>query len=74
MCTLKTVRFPLLEANPDLVYLDNASTTQKPESVIRAMTEYYQTRNANVHRAVYRLAEASTQAYEDAPYQGGFDS
>lgn len=66
MCTLKTVRFPLLEANPDLVYLDNASTTQKPESVIRAMTEYYQTRNANVHRAVYRLAEASTQVYEDA--------
>ncbi len=66
MFTLKTGRFPLLEANPNLVYLDNASTTQKPEPVIRAISEYYQTRNANVHRAVYRLAEASTYAYEGA--------
>ena len=66
MYTLKTGRFPLLEAHPDLIYLDSASTTQKPEGVIRAITEYYQTRNANVHRAVYRLAEASTQAYEEA--------
>jgi cysteine desulfurase (EC 2.8.1.7) len=63
---LKTGRFPLLEAHPALIYLDSASTTQKPEGVIRAITEYYQTRNANVHRAVYRLAEASTQAYEEA--------
>ncbi len=66
MYTLKTGKFPLLEANPNLVYLDNASTTQKPDSVIRAITEYYQTSNANVHRSVYRLAEASTRAFEDA--------
>lgn len=66
MYTLKTGRFPLLEENPDLIYLDNASTTQKPDSVIRAITEYYHTQNANVHRAVYQLSEASTRAYEDA--------
>ncbi|MCX7786302.1 MAG: cysteine desulfurase [Spirochaetes bacterium] len=66
MYTLKTGSFPLLEANPNLIYLDNASTTQKPEPVLQAITQYYQTRNANVHRAVYRLAEASTHAYEGA--------
>lgn len=66
MYTLKTGRFPLLEENPDLIYLDNASTTQKPDSVIRAISEYYHNQNANVHRAVYQLAEASTRAYEDA--------
>lgn len=66
MYTLKTGRFPLLEAHRDLIYLDSASTTQKPEGVIRSITEYYHTRNANVHRAVYRLAEASTQVYEEA--------
>jgi cysteine desulfurase/selenocysteine lyase len=50
--------------NKPLVYLDNASTTQKPNQVIDAITDYYQNHNANIHRAVYALAEESTEAYE----------
>ena len=52
--------------NKSLVYLDNASTTQKPNQVIDAITDYYRNHNANIHRAVYALAEESTKAYEDA--------
>ncbi|CAI8028869.1 Probable cysteine desulfurase, partial [Geodia barretti] len=47
-----------------LVYLDNASTTQKPLSVIEKITEYYKGYNANIHRAVYALAEEATAEYE----------
>ncbi len=60
--------FPILKRtvrdNKPLVYLDNASTTQKPNQVIDAITDYYQNHNANIHRAVYALAEESTKAYE----------
>ena len=62
--------FPILKRtvrdNKPLVYLDNASTTQKPNQVIDAITDYYQNHNANIHRAVYALAEESTEAYETA--------
>ena len=62
--------FPILTRkvrdNKSLVYLDNASTTQKPNQVIDAITDYYQNHNANIHRAVYALAEESTEAYETA--------
>ena len=62
--------FPILKRtvrdNKPLVYLDNASTTQKPNQVIDAITDYYQNHNANIHRAVYALAEESTEAYEAA--------
>ncbi|MFQ3621595.1 MAG: cysteine desulfurase [Spirochaetales bacterium] len=64
MSTLKIGKFPLLQEQTGLVYLDNASTTQKPERVIEALSQYYLHYNANVHRAVYKLAETSTQAYE----------
>ena len=47
-----------------LVYLDNASTTQKPSPVVDAISDYYLSHNANIHRAVYELAEESTAAYE----------
>ena len=47
-----------------LVYLDNAATTQKPSQVIDAMSNYYETMNSNVHRAVHTLAGEATQAYE----------
>lgn len=47
-----------------LVYLDNASTTQKPDSVIDSISDYYRCHNANIHRAVYALAEEATEAYE----------
>ncbi len=49
-----------------LVYLDNAATTQKPNVVIDAITHYYRTYNANVHRGVHLLSERATAAYEDA--------
>ena len=62
--------FPILSRtvrdNKPLVYLDNASTTQKPNQVIDAISKYYQTCNANTHRAVYALAEEATEAYEAA--------
>ncbi len=60
--------FPILKRivrdNKPLVYLDNASTTQKPNQVINSIVDYYQNHNANIHRAVYALAEESTEAYE----------
>ncbi len=60
--------FPILTRtvrdNKQLVYLDNASTTQKPNQVIDSITDYYQNHNANIHRAVYALAEEATEAYE----------
>jgi len=60
--------FPILQRtvrdNKPLVYLDNASTSQKPTSVIESITDYYNNYNANIHRAVYALAEEATDAYE----------
>ncbi|MBI2564789.1 cysteine desulfurase [Candidatus Woesearchaeota archaeon] len=47
-----------------LVYLDNASTSQKPIQVIEAINNYYQEYNANVHRGIYELSEKSTHQYE----------
>jgi len=58
--------FPLLAENPELAYLDNAATSQKPESVLRAMDFYYREENANVHRSIYKLAEISTLALENS--------
>lgn len=52
-----------------LVYLDNAATTQKPKVVIDAVAAYYREINANVHRAIHRLAELATEAYENARRQ-----
>ncbi|MGH9629717.1 MAG: SufS family cysteine desulfurase [Bryobacteraceae bacterium] len=49
-----------------LVYLDNAATSQKPARVIEAITRFYVSDNANIHRGVHQLSERSTQAYEDA--------
>jgi cysteine desulfurase / selenocysteine lyase len=60
--------FPILRrivnGNNRLVYLDNAATTQKPMAVINAITDYYMNYNSNIHRAVHRLAEEATLAYE----------
>jgi cysteine desulfurase/selenocysteine lyase len=62
--------FPILarEVHPGvpLVYLDSAATSQKPESVIESMSEYYRNHNANIHRAVHTLAEEATSMYEAA--------
>lgn len=47
-----------------LAYLDNASTSQKPLSVIRAISEFYEQKNANIHRGIHTLSEEATSAYE----------
>ena len=49
-----------------LVYLDSAATTQKPQSVIDAITHYYEHDNANIHRGVHTLSMRATQSYENA--------
>jgi cysteine desulfurase / selenocysteine lyase len=49
-----------------LVYFDNAATTQKPESVIRAISRYYEKDNCNIHRGVHYLSVKATEAYEEA--------
>ena len=59
--------FPILKRlvhGKRLVYLDNAATTQKPKSVIEALSGYYEHYNANVHRGIHTLAEEATAAYE----------
>lgn len=60
--------FPILTRkvrdNKSLIYLDNASTTQKPKQVIDSITNYYNNYNANIHRSVYSIAEEATEAYE----------
>ncbi|MBN1197826.1 MAG: cysteine desulfurase [Bacteroidales bacterium] len=61
--------FPILSTrvyNKPLVYFDNAATTQKPLQVIRAITEYYEKENCNIHRGVHFLSVRATEAYEDA--------
>lgn len=62
--------FPILhqimDNNQPLVYFDNAATSQKPQSVIDAITYYYQHDNANIHRGVHTLSERATEAYETA--------
>ncbi len=62
--------FPILQRrvrdNKPLVYLDNAATTQKPQSVIEALTRFYSHYNSNIHRGVHALSEAATEAYETA--------
>ena len=60
--------FPVLSRrvrdDKKLVYLDNAATTQKPNQVIDAISDYYRNHNSNIHRAVHALAEESTEAFE----------
>ncbi len=60
--------FPILHQQINgkpLVYFDNAATNQKPKRVIKALTDYYQGYNANIHRGIHTLAEKATSAYED---------
>lgn len=57
--------FPIFRNNKGLVYLDSAATSQKPQSVIDAINNYYETYNSNIHRGIYPIAEKATQAVED---------
>lgn len=59
--------FPILDTTVHghpLVYLDNAATTQKPLSVINALSDYYLTLNSNIHRGAHHLATEATERYE----------
>lgn len=61
--------FPILEKKINglpLVYLDSAATSQKPKVVIEAISNYYLTSNANIHRGVHTLADESTTLYENS--------
>ncbi|MES2778608.1 MAG: cysteine desulfurase [Bacteroidota bacterium] len=61
-------QFPILHQQVNgkpLIYVDNAATTQKPQSVIDALVNYYSTDNANIHRAAHTLAARSTEMFED---------
>ena len=61
--------FPVLNQminGKPLVYLDNAATSQKPQSVIDTLVNYYSTENANVHRGVHTLSQRATDDYEEA--------
>ena len=61
--------FPIFETQvhgKPLVYLDSASTSQKPRQVVDRIVRFYEAENANVHRGVYELSEKATAAYEGA--------
>ncbi len=61
--------FPILKRlvnGKPLVYLDNAATTQKPQTVIDSLNHYYNYDNANIHRGLYFLSEIATESYENA--------
>ena len=71
MADIKEIRgmFPALSRKvygKDLVYLDNAATSQRPQSVIDMWNRITSESNANIHRAVHRMADEATQAYEEA--------
>lgn len=64
--------FPILSKKvhgKNLVYLDNAATTQKPNYVIEKVNKYYTTMNANIHRGVHALSQEATEAFEGARIQ-----
>ena len=61
--------FPILSQSINekpLIYLDNASTTQKPSSVINEIQNYYESTNSNIHRGVHHLSQRATEKYEDS--------
>src|SRR5436190_17149486 len=60
--------FPILSVkayDKKLVYFDNAATSQKPQSVIDALVNYYSTTNANIHRGVHFLSQKASQQYDE---------
>src|SRR4051794_30109611 len=67
---IATIRldFPILTQKAygkPLVYLDNAATSQKPNSVIEAISKYYKTVNSNIHRGVHYLSQEASKQYDD---------
>ena len=69
--------FPVLQERvrgKELVYTDNAATTQKPLTVTYALQHYYTNENANIHRGVHLLSQQATFSYERARGQSGSSS
>ncbi len=68
-----TSDFPILQRtlydNKRLIYLDNASTSQKPKQVINSLVDYYENTNSNVHRGVHALSVEATDEYEQARHK-----
>lgn len=58
--------FPIFKSHPQLIYLDSAATSQKPQQVIDRIIQFYTSENANIHRGIYDLSHQATQAYENA--------
>ena len=58
--------FPIFKNNKNLVYFDNASTTQKPKQVIDAINKFYEVSNANIHRGIYKLSQKATEKYGES--------
>lgn len=58
--------FPIFQEREDLVYLDNAATSQKPEQVIERIEKFYSSENANTGRGIYELANDATRVYQEA--------
>lgn len=58
--------FPIFQKNPDLVYLDSAATSLKPQRVVDKLVEYYTDYSANVYRGIYKLSERATEEYEES--------
>lgn len=56
--------FPIIQNNPDLVYLDSAATSLKPQCVIDAVVDFYTKHTSNVHRGDYRVAEINDKLYD----------
>lgn len=61
--------FPIFKNHKELVYLDSAATSQKPQVVIDQISQFYSQANANVHRGIYSLSEQATEAYDQARQQ-----
>ncbi len=58
--------FPIFRNHKSLVYLDSASTSQKPRQVIDSLTNFYENENANINRGIYSLSENATKKYNEA--------
>ena len=68
MCENLRNDFPLLQQNPNLIYLDSAATSLKPQCVLDKINEYYTKYGVNIHRGVYDLSAVATNKYDEARF------
>src|SRR4051812_37629869 len=57
--------FPIFQNHPELVYLDNSATSQKPQGVIDGVKDFYEKNNSNIHRGIYDLSQKATELFEE---------